>query len=358
MKIIAMYLPQYHSFPENDKWWGKGYTEWTAVKRGCPLYKGHRQPKVPKDKRYYDLVNDGVNTLKWQSELAEKYGLYGFAFYHYYFKGKHLMEKPMEILLSHPEIKMSYCIAWANETWTRAWYDRSEEILMKQEYGEKADWEAHFQYLLPFFKDERYIKNNGAPVMMIYRTFDIEKLGEMIDYLRSRAVEEGFTGIFFIGGKTAGKIEDREDIKDKIDGWYDFEPGYTLKHGLSPFQTFCYDLSVALRHGINIFKKKKLLERRIPIRWIYSSIEKRSIEANEYPGIISQWDNTPRRSYKGLVYTGASPEEFKRMMGVLKKKTAGRKNDYVFLNAWNEWGEGAMIEPTEEEGYRYLEGLK
>ena len=136
MKAICMYLPQYHTFPENDKWWGEGYTEWTAVKRGRPLFKGHVQPRRPLDGRYYDLGKDGEATLRWQASLAEKYGIYGFAFYQYWFKGEQLMKRPMEILRDHPDIPLRYCICWANESWTRTWYGLSEEVIMKQDYGD------------------------------------------------------------------------------------------------------------------------------------------------------------------------------------------------------------------------------
>ena len=155
MRVLALYLPQYHSFKENDEWWGKGYTEWTAVGRAKPLYRGHIQPRVPLGERYYDLVKEGEETLLWQARLAREYGIYGFCFYQYWFKGKMLMEKPMEILLGHPEIDMNYCICWANETWTRTWYGLSEQVLMQQDYGEEEDWYRHFEYLLKFFKDKR-----------------------------------------------------------------------------------------------------------------------------------------------------------------------------------------------------------
>ncbi len=360
MKIIAMYLPQYHTFPENDEWWGKGYTEWTAVKRAKPLFNGHNQPEVPLD-GYYDLVNDQPETFKRQAELAEKYGVYGFSFYQYWFRGRQLMEKPMEILLSHPEIKLNYCIAWANETWTRTWYGLQENVLMAQEYGEEADWKKHFEYNLRFFRDPRYIKVGNRPVFQIYRTHDIEKLSEMKACWDRLAVEAGFDGLFWIGGNTAQESDKRRDI---MDGWYDFEPGRTLNHHFSRIRRFKYILAICFRHIRNMAvskltggKGRMIVERRIPIRWILDSIASRPYEENEYPGIIAKWDNTPRRDYKGLIYTGASPEVFEKTLRALKNKVSGRENDFVFLNAWNEWGEGAMVEPTERDGYAWLEAV-
>ena len=357
MKIIALYLPQFHAFPENDRWWGKGYTEWTAVKSAKPLYKGHIQPKHPLD-GYYDLISDQPETFLRQAEYAGEYGVEGFAFYQYYFTGKTLMEKPLDILLEHPEVNIKFCLAWANETWTRAWYGLKEEILMPQEYGEEKEWRNHFLYELRFFKDERYIKIDNKPVFMIYRTFDIDCLPEMREKWDAWAREEGFDGIFWIGGKTAGAEEGRKGI---LDGQYYFEPGYTLKHGLTGSRKLRYNFGTLIRSIRNRFpwnseKGDKILERRIPIDWIYEGITGRDYGKNEYPGIITEWDNTPRRSYKGLVYSGASPEKFKDALCKLNRKLD--KDSFLFLNAWNEWGEGAMIEPTEEKGFAYLSVLK
>ena len=133
MKPLALYLPQFHTFPENDEWWGKGYTEWTAVRKAKPLFEGHRQPRIPQNENYYDLDNDGVKTLRWQADLAKKYGIYGFCFYQYWFNSKQLMEKPMETLRDNPDIDMNYCVCWANESWTRTWYGLQNEVLMAQE---------------------------------------------------------------------------------------------------------------------------------------------------------------------------------------------------------------------------------
>lgn len=354
MKIMCMYLPQYHTFPENDEWWGTGYTEWTAVKRGRPLYRGHVQPRVPLDNRYYDLVNDEPETLRWQAETAKKYGIYGFSIYQYWFGSKQLMNRPMEILLENPDIDIHYNVCWANESWTRTWYGLSNQILVEQQYGSEDDWRRHFDYLLKFFKDERYIKINNRPVLQIYKTFDIEALKDMRECLDKWAVEAGFDGIYLISGKTADKQEDRSEL---IDGYFYFEPGYTLKHDVTRAQMLRYDVSVAFRSIINKLSRKKILERRIPSKWIIDKIVSRDYAANEYPCLMPDWDNTPRRDYKGLVYTGTSPEQFKKALWQLKEKKPG-EDDFIFINAWNEWGEGAMLEPDEYRGYSYLEKIK
>ncbi len=354
MKIVCMYLPQYHEFKENNEWWGKGYTEWVAVKRAKPLFPGHIQPKVPVDGHYYDLVKEGVETLTHQAELANQYGVYGFSFYQYWFCGRQLMEQPMEILLAHPEIPLRYQICWANESWTRTWYDLQNEVLMEQTYGTEADWEKHFLYLLRFFRDERYIKVEGKPVLQIYRTMAISCLPEMLSYFQKRAKEEGFAGLYIMSGNTAGELETRESL---VDGYYDFEPGFTLKHHFSVFHKESYNLSVFLRTLYNKVSKKKVVERIIPADWILNSIRNREYEENEFPGLIADWDNTPRRSYKGLLYKGTTPEKFEKTLQELKNKVEGRANDFVFINAWNEWGEGAKLEPDQENGYGYLEAV-
>lgn len=355
MKVMCLYLPQYHEFKENNEWWGNGYTEWTAVKAAKPLYKGHIQPKIPLNDNYYDLKRDGVETLKWQAELANQYGIYGFSFYQYWFLGKQLMETPMETLLQHPEIPMRYNICWANETWTRTWYGLESEILMKQEYGTKADWEKHFLYLLPFFKDERYIKIQGKPVFQIYRTTDIKQLSEMLAYFRKRAREEGFEDLHVISGNTAGELETRKEL---VDGFYNFEPGFTLKHHIGATKMLKYNVSVFMKSLYNRILKKQVLERSIKAKWILDSITSRNYDLNEYPGLIADWDNTPRRSYKGLVYKGTNPKDFERALSILGEKVQGRTCDFVYINAWNEWGEGAVLEPDTDKKYGYLESVR
>ncbi len=353
MRILALYLPQFHCFEENDRWWGEGYTEWTAVRRAKPLYPGHIQPRVPKDKLYYDLSDESGETFARQAKEAQKYGIYGFCFYHYYFTGKKLMQKPMEILLNHPEIPLRYCICWANESWTRAWYGLKEEILMKQEYGEEEQWEEHFQYLLPFFKDPRYILADGKPMLHIYRPFEIPCLNPMLRYFQKRAEEEGLLGIYTVGGRTAAS----GNMKCETDAVYYFEPGYTLKQGMSRIDTLLDQAGTACARVRNRIFSRKIPERRIPVERLYEPIMKREYAENEFPGIFARWDNTPRRSYRGLVYTGASPEKFGKALLALKKKTEGRTNDFVYVNAWNEWGEGAMLEADEAEGDAYLEAV-
>ncbi|MCR5687537.1 MAG: glycoside hydrolase family 99-like domain-containing protein [Lachnospiraceae bacterium] len=358
MKIMCMYLPQFHTFPENDMWWGRNYTEWVAVKRALPLFKGHDQPRVPLGGNYYDLDKDGAKVLADQAGMAKKYGVYGWSIYQYYFNGKVLMEKPLRTLLEHPEIDIRYNICWANETWTRTWYGQSDQILIAQEYGSRSDWKKYFDYLLPFFKDERYIKVGNRPVWQIYKTFDIPCFDEMRSAFDGWAKEEGFDGVYVISGKGAAGSDARADL---IDAYYYFEPGYTLKNDLGAAGTFCYNAGTLIRSIRNHLVGAKMgyvLERRISAPRIMKAIASRNYAENEFPGLIPDWDNTPRRGYKGLVYTGTSPELFEETLRRLKEKTEGRDNGFIYVNAWNEWGEGAFVEPDEKRGFAYLEAIK
>ena len=177
-KIMAFYLPQYHEIPENNQWWGEGFTEWTNTKKAEPIFKGHYQPRIPYNDYYYNLLDK--KSLQWQADLMKKYNVYGLCMYHYWFNGKKLLEKPMEILLDNKDIDLNYCMCWANETWARTWDGKEKDILIKQEYGDKEDWINHLEYMMKFFNDKRYIKDNGRPVLVIYKTQLIPQINEMV----------------------------------------------------------------------------------------------------------------------------------------------------------------------------------
>lgn len=218
MKTLAMYLPQFHKIPENDEWWGEGFTEWTAVKAARPLFEGHVQPKMPLNGNYYDLLEK--KTMMWQADLMKQYGIDGQCIYHYYFKdGRKILEKPVENLLKWKDINMPFCLCWANERWARTWSisggnswadkfekrkgtNQTKDVLLEQSYGREEEWKAHFEYLLPFFEDERYIKINGSPVFVIFIKDLIPCLKQMVDYWKKLSHLHGFSGIYFIGANT------------------------------------------------------------------------------------------------------------------------------------------------------------
>lgn len=354
MRILSFYLPQYHEIEENNKWWGKGYTEWSAVKRAKPLFLGHNQPKVPLNNNYYDLSDDTGEIWKWQAELAKQFGVYGFCVYHYWFGSKMLLQKPLEVLLNHPEIELNYSICWANESWTRTWYGKQSDIIIEQTYGDEYHWRKHFDYLVKFFCDSRYIKIDNKPVLHIYHTIDITKFKEMRNLWDNLAKGYGFSGIYYVSGMTGYLIDNR----DLFDAYYCFEPGYSLKHSDNMFFDLKYEISTALRIINNKLFRCEKLERKIDIRKIYRLIEKRKVCENVLLGTFPMWDNTPRRGNKGLVYEHSSAELFKLHLKKLKEKARNSTVDFVYINAWNEWGEGAYLEPDEENKYDYLSALK
>ena len=357
MRVLAMYLPQFHRIPENDKWWGEGFTEWTAVKNAKPLFEGHDQPRVPLDENYYDLLDK--KTMEWQAGLMHEYGIDGICIYHYWFgNGKKLLEKPAENLLQWKDIDMPFCFCWANETWARTWSNagkwsknawaesleperngdnKSYEtgILMEQDYGDKNAWIEHFEYLLPFFRDERYIKYDEKPLVLIYKATEIDCLKEMLNCWRCLAVNAGFEGIYIIGGGL-----DR-DISDSVDAVYYRAPA---------------DLHKLAEKFPNRVRKSA------PINYkdVWDVILESSPVFDVQPffmGIVG-YDTSPRQGKKATIYDNSTPEEFERNLYKLMFKNSVYGSGITFINAWNEWGEGMYLEPDTCDGYAYLEAVK
>ena len=353
-KLLALYLPQYHAIPENDEWWGKGYTEWSAVKQAKPLFKGHLQPREPLGDNYYDLSDNTGRVWDWQSKLAKEYGIYGFAIYHYWFgNGKMLLEKPLEVLLEHKEIDINYTIVWANESWTRTWYGLTKQVLAEQKYGDIVDWRNHFNYFLQFFKDSRYIKVDGKPVIHIYKTGYISDLKGMIDCWRQMAKENGFPGLYVVVGNTINGIEEREEL---VDAYYNFEPGFSQKYNSSLFDRCIRKIGVLIRTSYNTILHKHIIERRENSDSVYRAIsKKRTYHKKTFLGTFPMWDNTPRRGYKGSLFI-SSPEKFYRSLKDIYERT--QDGDFIYINAWNEWGEGCYLEPDKTNKYSYLSIVK
>lgn len=371
MKIIAFYLPQFHNIPENDEWWGDGFTEWVNVKNAKPLYDGHVQPKEPWGDNYYNLLDDNVKI--WQAKLAKEYGIYGFCYYHYWFNGKLLLEKPMEQMLKNKEIDLPFCISWANEPWTKAWVNE-KKVLIPQSYGGKKEWKEHFDYLLPFFKDNRYIRIDNKPLMVIYRAEVINCLNEMLDYWNNLAKESGLDGLSYAYQNLTFDLMPNKD-DSRFDYNIEFEPSYAW-----------YDLNS--ESGLKSTKFWKCL--RQAKGWLYSKVEKvvgfdleRKLEKKEnlirtsyqkawdkilqrvpssnknIPGAFVAWDNTPRKKMRGQVYEGSTPEIFEKNLEKQIRRARGvYQKDIIFMYAWNEWAEGGYLEPDKEHGFGYLEAIK
>lgn len=344
-KILAYNLPAFHRIPENDEWWGEGFTEWDNVRRAKPLHKNHIQPMIPLREKYYDLSNKDDVIL--QTKLAEKYGIYGFIYYHYWFLGKLLLEKPVEIYKNSSEGSLKYCFCWANESWCRTWNGNNKDVLIAQNYGDKEDWEKHFLYLLDFFNDSRYIKENNSPMLFVYSISRIPNFDEMFRYWNMRAIESGFDGIYL--------VETISPWSPNVSSMYssavtEFEPMYSMKYEIG-LVTKAYRF-IHTRLGIGEFLNYDEIWRKILKR--NRKYKGRKI----FQGFYVNWDNSPRKGKKGIVFVGSSPEKFEEYVKTLLSLNREDGTDYYVVNAWNEWGEGAMLEPSVYWGYKYLEALK
>lgn len=351
MKIIANYLPQYHRIPENDKFWGEGFTDWVSCRNAKPRFEGHIQPKVPLNQNYYSL--DNVDAIKWQANLAKKYGIDGFAIYHYWFNDNlNLLTKPAELLRDNKDIPLEYFFIWDNNSWKRTWSaltggsgwtksdNKETKVLAELIYGGKEQWKNHFEYLLPFFKDERYIKKDGKPIFALFNTFkNYDLLKEMSDYWNILARENGLKGVFVLT---------RRDYKQK-----QFDNGFIY----TPFApTTLYDY---LKQKIKTIKgKEKIKIYNYDNLW--KNILKRAKEEDSQTilsGFVN-FDDSPRRGNNGNVVIGATTQKFENYLKELLKIATEHKNDFILLTAWNEWGEGCYLEPDELTGYGYLEAVK
>lgn len=360
MKIIAFYLPQFHAFPENDEWWGKGFTEWTNTKKSKPIFKGHYQPHTPMNQNYYDLVLD-ESVLPRQIKLAKEFGVDGFCYYHYWFaNGKKLMEKPIERMLADKSLDMPFCLCWANENWSRRWDGSEESILMAQDYGDKEGWVKHFDYLEDFFQDERYIRDDqGRPVLLIYKPQLIDTLGELLACWRKLAVEAGFPGLCI----ACQYPQYGDSIEEKFDYHIEFEPAATT--GI-PGYNFISAWKISPKYALEVGTTKFLQATRIRSykKYSYKDAVKASIQRplrneKEWLGAFTGWDNTARRGRNSIVYHDSTPEVFEEYVKEqLKKSMQAGQEGILFINAWNEWAEGAHLEPDEKYGMKYLEALK
>lgn len=362
MKTIAFYLPQFHTFPENDAWWGEGFTEWTNMKRAEPLFEGHYQPRVPQNENYYNLLDDSVKA--WQIDLAKENGVYGFCFYHYWFDGKLLMEKPVEQFLANRDLDMPFCICWANEHWTKAWSGKQNQVLIAQRYGERKEWEDHFKYLLPYFKDPRYIRNNGKPLFVLYRPDLLDDtLNPMLDCWQELAKENGFELEFAYQQIIFDLQKNKDDSRFTYN--IEYQPNYATYDLTHNHLRFLKAIKHALQKplyklGINIEQARVegLIKRDYDEVW-NAVLSHHPADAKCVPGAFVDWDNTPRKKDRGTVFLGATPEKFKSYMAKLIRKAKEEYHqDMIFLFAWNEWAEGGYMEPDERFGTGYLNALK
>lgn len=352
-KILCFYLPQFHETEHNNLWWGKGYTEWTAVKNAKRMHRKQRMPRVPLNGNYYDLSDESGSVWKWQAKLAKEHGIDGFVIYHYWFGGQKELNRPAEILLAHPEIDIEYSFCWDSNSWRRTWYDsKKPEILVEQNYGGRDMWRRHFDDLLPFFRDERYLKKNGKPVFHIYRPGVIPCLSEIKRAWNGWAVESGLNGIWFVF-QNHHVNNGNESLADAC---YNFEPNRVVEE----------NWHVLYRLGTNIRNSLNKHTRNLP--WTKYNIRsgQRVLELIEedtpvygvYQGTFAGYDDSPRRQKKAVIYTEFSAKRYEEHIEKLLRQAEQCGNDYIYINAWNEWGESAYLEPDTVRGYAYLNAVR
>ena len=345
-----MYLPQFHRTKENDEWWGEGFTDWTTVMHAKKLVENHYQPRVPLNDNYYNLLEKEI--MVWQADLMRKYGIDAQCFYHYWFKdGRQVLEQPAENLLRWKDIDMPYCFCWANETWARTWSKLSNKnpwasvfekkgdmsdsgILLEQKYGDKEQWKQHFEYLKDFFGDSRYIKVDNKPVFLIYQPTLIPCLSEMLDQWNQWALKYGFSGIYTIGANS------NYETDKKLDAILYHEP----QHIISLFNYRRPD-----RKNIQVLDYNEIWKEILE----FSSSDDKAI----YGGFVG-YDDTPRRGREGVIVENADPKKFQIYLTELMAKNMAAHKEFIFINAWNEWGEGMYLEPDHKYAYDYLEAVK
>ncbi len=357
-KIFAMYLPQYHEIPENSEFWGEGFTDWVGVKKASPLYKGHIEPREPESGYYYDLSKK--EDVAWQVSLAKEYGIDGFGIYHYWFNDeKNLLTKPAEIILNNRELDLPFFFAWDNGSWKRTWskisggndwaplQDKEQKkdgpvILIPYELGGEKEWENHFNWLLPFFKDSRYEKPDNKPLFLIYNYSS--DLLPMVEFWNDLAVKNGFNGI-----RVIFRHDKLKNIPAELEK-FNYEPQF------SGWNSFYRRLKNKIYKTMGITKTKI---------YSYDKIWKKILRgAKKYgkddilSGAFVSYDDTPRRGENASIVKGDTPSKFENYLKRLADISKENGKEYIFLTAWNEWGEGAKLEPDKTFGREYLAAVK
>jgi lipopolysaccharide biosynthesis protein len=346
MKLIAFHLPQFHPIPENDAWWGKGFTEWTNTAKAKPLFKGHYQPHIPADLGFYDLRLHEARVA--QADLAQAYGIDAFCYYHYWFAGKLLLEQPLDGLLRREEPHMPYMMCWANQTWSGIWHGAPNKILIEQTYPGLDDEKAHFAYLLPFFRDPRYLKIDGRPVFSVYRSPEIPNLKAWVALWQSMAQEHGLPGLYLIAVNQAVDAP-------AIDAG--FQAVVEQRFARPVRETFVARVE---RKSRQILGLPKLPERHDFEGSFDEILRKDRYTEQCLPMVVPNWDNTPRSGSNGYVMINSTPEKWRRLLRRAISSTQGIPEDkrFIFIKSWNEWAEGNHLEPDRKYGLAYLEAIR
>ena len=375
-RIIALYLPQYHPIPENDRWWGPGFTEWTNVVRAKPLFKGHVQPKIPADLGFYDLRLP--ETREAQAQLAREAGIEGFCYYHYWFGGKTLLERPFNEVLSSGKPDYPFCLCWANHSWSNKTWNRksnlqANSLLMEQTYPGDEDDMAHFFSLLPAFKDSRYITVDGKPVFFLFNPWEHTRVREWISLWRKLALENGLKGLYLVAmcdstltfkinadgvrERTMPNLESSAGLFQSVfDMGFDAVNSFGRRRGEMLAQGKYKDLmkTILRKVGVSVGAYYDYAK---TVKGFFAPEDKWE---NVFPTIMPNWDRSPRAALQDGIYVNATPKAFKKhiqqALDMVRDKTS--EHQIIVLKSWNEWGEGNYVEPDQEFGHGWLEALK
>lgn len=344
IQLIAYYLPQFYEIEFNNNYWGKGYTEWTATANAKPLFKGHYQPHVPADLGFYNLLMPEAQVA--QAKMAKQYGVDGFCYWHYWFgNGKTIMEKPFENMLKNKDVDIPFCLAWANHNWHNP---STKELILEQTYPGVDDYIEHFNYLLPAFKDERYMKVDGKLIFTIFAPPFVPDLNDFIDLWNSLAIKNGLEGFYFIGsGQNKGRVEDYKKYKlDAVN---------TIR-----LQDFKEHRSMWYYRWRNIRERidHKNLDTASYTEAAQYFLAPEDAAENIIPTIISGWDHSPRSGKKAFMLTDYTPSVFREHVEKVLSCISKKENKLCFIKSWNEWAEGNTLEPDLKYGLEFLKCLK
>lgn len=346
-KLIAFYLPQFHPIAENDLWWGKGFTEWINVAKARPQFRGHYQPHLPADLGFYDLRVPEVRSA--QAELASQYGIHGFCYYHYWFHGKRLLERPFNEVLNSGAPNYPFCLCWANETWTRAWANQTKDMLIEQKYSTE-DTLAHIRWLVQAFADQRYIRIENKPVFLIYRPRHLPNPQQMLDLWRSEAVRLGIGEIFLCAVESNDRKIHEDPSALGFDAAVEFQPN---SFNLPPAS----QLSKLWRHATG-----KIIHSNSNLVIDYAHfvdfiMNQPKSNYRKFHCVTPSWDNSARRKQFALILNNSTPQKYQHWLDwALQQSQSDPKGEpIVFINGWNEWAEGNHLEPDQKWGHGYLE---
>ena len=355
-RVIALYLPQFHPIPENDAWWGPGFSEWTNVARGRALYRGHSQPLVPGELGFYDLRLPETRIA--QAELARAYGVEAFCYWHYWFAGSRLLERPFAEVQASGEPDFPFCLTWANQSWTGIWYGAPGKILKEQTYPGLADYEAHFYAVLPALRDARYLRVNGLPLFGIWRPSELPDAHEFIEFWRNLANREGLPGLYFVG------FTDDPAWSPSDDGFDACVLQSFSGTGRAIHRSTRAKIGKRLKRMSPNLRAAALTMTGQPKVYDYDEVRPELVfgprlRDDQHPCLIPNWDNTPRSGRRGVVLHGATPDLFRRQVARTVPLLAERPREkqLLFVKSWNEWAEGNHLEPDLRFGRKWLEAL-